>query len=257
MENIKFKKRLGQNFLKDEKVLKKIYESINVESKDLIIEIGPGNGALTKWLQKYNAIVIAYEIDMSLKVELDKIVNDKTIIVYQDFLDANLDKIKEYQYNNIYVIANIPYYITTPIINKIINSNLEISSLTLMVQEEVANRLSATPKSKNYGYITVLLNNYYNINKLFVVDKSSFYPIPKVDSAVISLAKKETTNIDFNKFNNLIKKAFQFKRKKLKNNLFNYDLKLINRVLNKYGYSIDNRAEEIPYEIYCEITKNI
>lgn len=258
MKNFKYKKRYGQNFLADQKILKKIYDSIQVNKNDLIIEVGPGNGALTKWLQKYNADILAYEIDIDLKKDLDLILNNKTKIVYQDFLKADLQKdIDLNKYENIYIIANIPYYITTQIINKIINTKLNIKSITLMVQDEVANRFCSEPGNRNYGYITVLFNYYFKIKKLFVVDRNCFKPKPKVNSAIIYLEKKHSSNIDFNKFNILIKNAFKSKRKQLKNNLKMYNLKNIEQVLNDFGYSLNNRAEDISYEIFCKITEVI
>ena len=183
---------------------------------------------------------------------------DKTKIVYEDFMNVNLDEfVKNYNYENIYVIANIPYYITTPIIEKITFSNIKVKSLLLMVQKEVADRLSSTNGNREYGYITVLLNAFYNINKLFNVNRNSFYPVPNVDSAIIKLDTKECNILNFEKFNRLIKNAFRFKRKTLKNNLIGYDLDLVDSLLEKYGYSLSNRAEEIPVDVYINIANKL
>ena len=181
--------------------------------------------------------------------------DDKTKIVYEDFMNINLDEfVKNYNYENIYVIANIPYYITTPIIEKITFSNIKVKSLLLMVQKEVADRLSSNNGNKEYGYITVLLNAFYDINKLFNVNRNSFYPVPNVDSAIIKLDSKECNILNFEKFNKLIKNAFRFKRKTLKNNLLGYDLNLINNILGEYGYSLSNRAEDIPVDVYIKLS---
>lgn len=258
MEKHEFKKKYGQNFLQDENILKKIHDIITPGEKDLIIEIGPGSGNLTKWLQKYNCNLICYEIDTSLKERLEIIKNEKTQIIFEDFMLVNLKEVvSKLDYDNIYVIANIPYYITTPIIEKIIKSNINVKKMVLMVQNEVANRLTAKPKTKEYGYITVWLNTFYKTTKEFIVKKTCFYPIPKVDSAIISLTKKENSINDFSSFDNLIKSAFQFKRKTLNNNLKKYDKNIIEKVLNKYNYSLNNRAEEIPLEIYHEIYNSL
>ena len=250
----KFKKQYGQNFLMDKNILDKISSSICPSENDLIIEIGPGSGNLTKKLKEYKANLVCFEIDKTLDKYLNLLVDAKTKIVYEDFMNVNLDEfVKKYNYENIYVIGNIPYYITTPIIEKITFSNIRVKSLLLMVQKEVADRLSSTNGNREYGYITVLLNAFYDINKLFNVNKNSFYPVPNVDSAIIKLDSKECNILNFEKFNRLIKNAFRFKRKTLKNNLIGYDLELINNLLGEYGFSLSNRAEDIPVEVYINI----
>lgn len=258
MEKHIFKKKFGQNFLNDQNILEKIYNSISPTEKDLIIEIGPGSGNLTKWLQKYNAHILCYEIDDSLKERLNLIKNNKTTILFKDFLDTNIsDDIKDIPYENIYFVANIPYYITTPIIEKIATSNLNPVSLTLMMQKEVGERLTAKPNSKDYGYITVLLNYFYEIKLLFTVNRNSFYPKPNVDSVVVKFTTKAKPSTDFNKFNSLIKDAFKYKRKNLRNNLNNYDLSKIERILKEDNYTLQDRAENIPLETYLKITDNL
>ncbi len=252
-----FKKKYGQNFLNDENILKKIYSSITPNENDLIIEIGPGSGNLTKWLQKYNCQLICFEIDQTLEATLNNFKNDKTTIIFTDFLNVNLNELlKNYQYENLYVIANIPYYITTPIIEKITKENINPKELILMVQKEVASRLTAQPKTKEYGYITVWLSYYYDIKKLFDVNRGCFYPVPNVDSSIISLKSKHSFDANY-KFDRLIQNAFKFKRKTLKNNLKGYDLSKIEPVLIKNNYSLNNRAEEIPLNVYIEIADNL
>ena len=254
----KFKKQYGQNFLMDKNILDKISSSICPGQNDLIIEIGPGSGNLTKRLKEYNASLVCFEIDKSLDKYLNLLEDDKTKVVYEDFINVNLEEfVKNYNYENIYVIANIPYYITTPIIEKITFSNIKVKSLLLMVQKEVADRLSSTNGNREYGYITVLLNAFYNINKLFNVNRNSFYPVPNVDSAIIKLDSKECNLLNFEKFNKLIKNAFRFKRKTLKNNLIGYDLNLVDSLLVKYGYSLSNRAEEIPVDVYINVANKL
>lgn len=253
-----FKKKYGQNFLNDQGILQKIYKSISPNPNDLIIEVGPGSGNLTKWLQKYNCNIICYEIDESLQEQLKSIKNEKTQIFFKDFLEADLTvDLSTIKYENLYVIANIPYYITTPIIKKITFANINPQGLVLMVQKEVADRLSAKPQTKDYSYITVLLNYFYDIKKLFNVSKNCFYPRPNVDSAIIKLTPNNKEKTDFNIFNNLIESAFQFKRKNLRNNLKTFNLDIISPVLEANGYSLNNRAEEIPIEVYIEISNKL
>ena len=179
-------------------------------------------------------------------------------IIYGDFLAQDITKLRdEYNYQKIYVIANLPYYITTPIITKLMNE-IYPDRIVIMIQEEVANRLSATCGSREYGMISVLLGSRYDIKKLFRVSRKCFVPEPNVDSAVICLDKDyQLKNIDSKGFEELIKDAFQFKRKNLRNNLKNYDCKKIESVLKKFNYSLSNRAEEIPVEVFIEIANNL
>ena len=217
MKELQAKKSLGQNFLKDENVLNKIANSIDTDN-DLIIEIGPGMGALTKKLKNKNSYLIAYEIDERAKEYLLPLEDEKTKIIYQDFLKTDIkEDIKKlnFKYNNIYIIANIPYYITTPIIEHIINEKIEVKEMSLLVQNEVANRFSAKSKTKDYGAITVYLNNYFDIKKLFVVKNTCFNPVPKVDSAVVKFTRKDTV-LEDKEFYKFLNTCFSQKRKTLK-----------------------------------------
>ena len=253
--NIKAKKSLGQNFLQDETILRNIANSISTKENDLIIEIGPGKGALTKYLKEKNSYLICYEIDKRLKEILKKLEDNKTIIIFKDFLQANiLEDSKNINYENIYIIANIPYYITTPIIKNVINiSNLK--SMTLLVQKEVAKRLTAKPNSKEYGSLTVYLNYFFDIYYLFDVSKYAFNPIPKVESAVINMKRKETNAKLKNEtiFFKLITDAFTMKRKTLKNNLYNYNWQIIQEYLIKNNLQENIRAEQLKLEDFINI----
>lgn len=258
MEKINYKKKFGQNFLYDENILEKIIKNTNISKDDLIIEIGPGSGNLTKKLQTFDAKIIAFEIDDSLSKQLNQISNAKTKIVYKDFLEVDLSsELEKFNYKNLYIIANIPYYITTPIITKIIDSKIEPKEIILMVQEEVADRLSAKPNSREYGYITVYIQSFYNVTKLFKVGRNCFFPVPNVDSAIIKLTRASKKIDNLKKYNQLIEDSFKFKRKTLKNNLKNYNLELINEILKEHGYSTQNRAEQIPIDLFIEISNQI
>lgn len=255
---MKAKKSLGQNFLVDENVISRIIEEIDATSKDLIIEIGSGRGALTKKLINKGCNIIAYEIDKDLKVYLDKI--DGLKVIYRDILASNIeDDIKDYMYDNLFIVGNLPYYITTPILEHIINANIKFYKLTIMIQREVALRFMAKVKSKDYGYFTIYLNHYFNIKKVMDVSKYSFNPVPKVDSVVISLEYKDIiSDIDEDKFFEFLKKAFKYKRKTLKNNLEHiYNWKKIEEILEKYNIESNVRAEELEEKIFIQIFKNL
>ena len=252
---IKAKKSLGQNFLQDENILKNIANSITTKTNDLIIEIGPGKGALTKYLKEKNSFLICYEIDERMKEILKKLEDNKTKIIFNDFLQADIiNDSQEFAYENIYIIANIPYYITTPIIKKVIKQE-KLKSMTLLIQKEVAERLSAKPGSKSYGSLTVYLNYYFNINYLFNVSKYAFNPIPKVESAVVNFERiKNKISVKNEKlFFKLINDSFKMKRKTLKNNLKEYNWTKIKTILEKRNLNESVRAEELSIEIFVEI----
>ena len=255
-----FKKKYGQNFLKDNSIIKKIVSSIEINSEDLIIEIGPGAGILSKELIK-KCKVLAYEIDTELKPILEKEIQDDNFnIVWKDFLQSDLiEDIVPYSYKNIHVVANIPYYITTPIITKIIDSKIKFKNILVMVQEEVADRFCSKPGSKDYSSITVYLNYYFNIKKLFKVSKNCFYPKPNVDSAIILLSPKKDISFVKNEelFFKLIRDSFQFKRKTIKNNLKEYDLEKVETILKKHNFDLKTRAEQMPLEVFIDISNNL
>ena len=252
----KTKKSLGQNFLIDTSIVDKIIKSVDVKDNEKILEVGPGIGYLTTKLKSFNSELTCFEIDLDTKKYLDKLVDDKTKVIYNDFMKVDLNEYYKSS-DNIHVIANIPYYITTPIIEKIIDSKLNILDMTLMVQKEVADRLASKPKSSDYGYITVFLNYYFDIYKLFNVPKECFKPVPKVDSAIIQLKKKDKIKVNEKIFFKLIKDSFKLKRKNLRNNLREYDLDKISNILSKYDMSLNNRAEELSLEIFIDIANNL
>jgi len=257
-----FKKKFGQNFLKDSNITEAIANSVDYKKKNLVIEIGPGAGSLTKKLLSRVDFAILYEIDNSLqdilKDELNEYNNYE--LIFDDFLVRNVkEDLKKYNYDNLYIVANLPYYVTTPIISKIIEDNLDVKEIVIMIQKEVADRFSAKVGTKEYGQLTVFLNYFFDIKKLFNVSRNSFVPKPNVDSAVIKMIKKENIEYlnNFKFFNKLVKDSFRFKRKTIKNNLSEYDLDIINKVLNEYGFDINCRSEVIPYNIFVEISNEL
>ena len=259
MYNFEYKKSLGQNFIKDDNIINKIVKSSELDKKTLLLEIGPGSGSLSKKTIPLCGYAIVYEIDKRLENILKKqLANYENYeVIFDDFLTQDISNLRnKYNYEKIYVVANLPYYITTPIVTKLMNE-LYPDKMILMVQEEVANRLSAKNGSKEYGMISVLLGSKYNVKKLFKVSKNCFIPSPKVDSAVIEMKKNNMIDCDIKGFESFIKAAFQFKRKNLKNNLKQYNLDKIQFILNKYGFSLANRSEDISIEVFVKLVKEL
>lgn len=258
MDKFEFKKSLGQNFIKDDNIISKIVNHANVDKDTLVIEIGPGAGSLSKKIIPLSGYSILYEIDIRLKDILKEVLsgNNNYEIIFGDFLLQDVyQDISKHNFKKTYVVANLPYYITTPIITKLIDE-IYPDRIMIMVQDEVADRLSAKEGSRDYGMISALIGAKYEVKKLFKVSRSCFVPAPNVDSAVISLdKKKDVVSLNYKTYERLLKNAFQFKRKNLRNNLKMYDLDIINNKLKEYGYSLNNRAEEIPVNVWIELTK--
>ena len=260
--DVKFKKKFGQNFLKDINIVKKIVRSAEIDEKSLVIEVGPGGGIMTRELSMVADNVLAYEIDEELKEEHAKRLGDRDniTILFQDFLESDIVKdVEKYDYNKLYFVSNVPYYITTPIILKLIDSGLSFEKIVMMVQKEVGDRFSTKSGNKEYGSITVLLNYFYNIKKEFFVSRKQFVPEPNVDSVIISFSEKndKLPLNDFNFFEKLVRESFQYKRKTLRNNLKGYDLDKVNKVLEKYGKDLSVRAEALDVEVFVEIANEL
>ena len=261
-ENFKFKKHFGQNFIIDENIIDNIIRKSNIDNDTLVIEVGPGAGSLTCGIAKYAKNVLCYEIDKDIENVLKNNIKDfKNVdIIFSDFLKANVSEdIKKYNYKQIFLIANLPYYITTPIIMKVIDDNIDIKKIVIMVQKEVGDRFKALPKTKDYGSLTVFLNYYYNISKLMDVSRNVFLPKPNVDSIVVEFSKKEDKiKVNDEKiFFALIKDSFKQKRKTLKNNLREYNLDIIEKILLENNFSLSSRAEEIPIDVYAKIANGL
>lgn len=260
--NFKFKKKYGQNFIIDYNVINNIVDKSEIDKDTLVIEIGPGVGSLTYKLVQDAAFVLCYEIDNTVENILNSNLADydNYEVIFDDFLKRNVNEdIKKYNYDKVAIVANLPYYITTPIITKIIEDRLNVYKMVFMVQKEVADRFRAVPGQKEYNSLTVYLNYYFNVIKLMDVSKNVFLPIPNVDSSVVQFTKKdELLNVD-NKdlFFKLIKDSFKQKRKTIKNNLQSYNLEVINKVLHKNGYNLTSRAEIIPLNVFVELANEL
>lgn len=247
VEYIKAKKKYGQNFLKTQEILEKIAGSIAVEKDDLVIEIGPGMGALTEYLYKKDSYLLCYEIDPRMESYLEKYNTEKSQVIFDDFLKRDIkEDSKKYPFQDIYVVANIPYYITSPIISKLIELEEKPKKIVLLVQKEVAERIVADASTRDYNAFTLFISYAYEAKLLFFVDRTNFVPSPNVDSAVIQLTRKEKIEVqDKDFFLRFARNAFQNKRKTLKNNLKDYDWEKVKEILERLGYSENVRAEEI------------
>lgn len=245
--------KLGQNFLKDSNVLQKIIQSSCLKASDTIIEIGPGEGVLTEELAKKAKQVIAIELDNKLFKNLqEKFKNQKNIhILNEDILKTNLPELlKKYTFNDYKVVANIPYYITSPIIQLFLETIFPPKEMVLMIQKEVAERICA--KIGQMSILAVSVQYRAKPELLFLVDKSSFNPAPKVDSAVIKISKIETQKKEnTKKFFRTVKAGFCAKRKTLINNLsssLQIDKKQIEQILKEIDIKPNQRAQELSIE---------
>ena len=181
-------------------------------------------------------------------------------ILFKDFLESDINEdISKYSYDNLFFVSNVPYYITTPIILKLIDCKLHFNKIVMMVQKEVGDRFSSSPGSKQYGSISVFLNYFYDIKKEFIVSRKQFVPQPNVDSVVISFSEKKDRLYlrDFNYFEKIVKDSFQYKRKNIKNKLKSYNLNIIEEVLSKYGYDLTVRAEDLSYNVFVDIANEL
>lgn len=253
--NLKAKKKFGQNFLIDANTVEKIAR--NACDKDHItIEIGPGIGSLTQKLAKYSKEVISYEIDSSLIPVLKETLGDldNVTVIEEDFLNTDLGK-ASYHDEEIVVAANLPYYITTPILFKLFESDLKIKCISVMVQKEVADRFKASVNSKDYNALSVIVQHSYDVNILMNISKNVFNPKPNVDSAVIVFKPKAKKYVKNEKeFYEMVKMAFTQRRKTLFNNLKeHFDIEKIRKMYELLGLKDAVRAQEIDLDTFIRI----
>ena len=269
--NIKANKSLGQNFLISQEVVEKIVDCSQIEKEDLVIEIGPGLGTLTKYLLEKAGKVICIELDTKmLQILKDRFSLYKNFeIINNDVLKVDLKKIiknekENSEIKNVKVVANLPYYITTPIIMKLLEEELDLESITVMIQKEVADRLIAIPGQKNTGTITYSVYYYATSEGILEVPNNSFIPEPEVTSKVIKLNIRKQPIVnpkDKEKMFKVIKNAFMQKRKTLLNSLTNN--KIFNNkqqgieILKKLQINENVRPEELTLEQFSEISDNL
>ncbi|PJD96442.1 MAG: ribosomal RNA small subunit methyltransferase A [Parachlamydia sp.] len=261
---IRPKKGLSQNFLIDGNILQKIISAAEVSQEDVILEIGPGPGALTECLLEQGCRVIAVEKDLQLGQALERLQTPlNTLSIYcEDILQFPLEQVLPAYLKagqKAKVIANLPYQLTTSILARLAPLNHLFSSITVMVQEEVARRFTGSPGSREYGSFTVFLNFFSDPVFSFKVSRKCFFPIPNVDSAVMTLRlKKPPADIDQEQFFTLTRKAFEQRRKMLKSTLRElYDPAFVSEELIKLGLSPLARPEELSVENFIELFKSL
>ena len=267
--NITANKKLGQNFLISDEVINEIINASEVNKTDLVIEIGPGLGTLTSKLLEKAGKVIAIELDTKML----KILQDR-FFLYKNFVLLNADVLKvdlntliaenKGELNNVKIVANLPYYITTPIVMKLLEEKIPVDSITVMVQKEVADRLTALPGEKLSGAITYTVNYYAEASKIIFVDRNNFIPAPEVDSEVIKLKIRQEPAVNVKNeevFFRLIKESFSHRRKTLVNGLENSgmfkDKEQIKQLLEKMNLETNVRGENLSINQFAELSNLI
>lgn len=270
--NIVANKRYGQNFLIDDNILQGIVSAADITEEDLVIEIGPGLGNLTEYILNTAKYGLLVEIDPKMIAVLEDRFKDRTnyTLLNEDILKVDIDTLVEkiksekgIDFKGVKVVANLPYYITTPIIFQLLEDSNCIESITVMVQKEVAERMTADSHSKEYGILTIMVDYFSNANIDIIVPNSSFIPEPGVTSAVITLKKNRKYEVKNEKvFFELVHKAFAQRRKKMtnslsSNNFNNMSKQEIEDLFTKCELSLTTRAEELETIDFVNIANNI
>ena len=271
------KKRLGQNFLVNSEVIDEIIDYAKISKEDVVLEIGAGVGFVTEQLVKHAKKVIAIELDEEAIKELEKIECDNLEIIHKDILKTDISEIAGVNFgvnskNKLKVVANIPYYITAPIISHLLgeiddleNKNRNsISEIVLMVQEEVARRMVATETSpsKQYGLLTILAQFWTNCEIIRLVGRKSFFPAPKVNSALVGLKINEKPLLelsDYSHFRRVLKAGFSQRRKNIKNCLINngFNKDVVKKVLEDLKISENTRGESLSISRFGELSEEL
>lgn len=262
-----FSKGLGQNFLIDGNILRSITKGANITKEDYVLEIGPGFGTLTEELLLNAKKVVSVEIDERLNPVLMQTLRDfdNFVLVNADILKADLNRLVEEQFqgNSFKVVANLPYYITTPILEMFLQSKLNVESMTFMVQKEVADRILAKPGNKIYGSLTLFANFYAEPSFVTLAPKTAFMPQPKVDSVVVNLKKKDKLpDVDEEIFFKLMRGGFTKRRKNILNSLttdktLDIDKDKMKEILNELNIDTNLRAEDLSLEDFINISNKI
>ena len=261
---VTLKKAYGQNFLTDELLLDEIVEKAGVTEKDTVLEIGCGAGALTRALAKKAKKVVGYEIDTTLRPVLEQTLSglNNVNIVFKDVMKEKLEDLENRLGEDYIMVANLPYYITTPIVMEFIEKAKKLRGMAIMVQEEVAERFSANAGSSDYGAITVAINLRGSASVIIRVPREKFTPIPNVDSAVvkIDIDKNKNTDVDFDKVRNVVRCAFSSRRKMLVNNIMNVfqlNRQDAEKVLINADVSLTARGEQLDENAFIRLAKEI
>ncbi len=256
------KKSLGQNFLIDDNIAKKIVESLNLSADDVVIEIGPGEGSLTKFILERVSKLIAVEIDSSLSVELTrKFPTEKLEVMNKDVLDLKYSRLIEKSGKKMRLVGNIPYYLTSEILFNAIDNRSCISDLTIMIQREVAQRIAAKCGTKNYGILSVLTQFYGKPEILFNVSANCFYPKPTVTSSVVRIIFYDEIPYiaDEDLFRLIVRTTFGKRRKTLRNGLkyLPFDEDITRKIIDAVDFPLDKRPEQLSVEEFADLTAKI
>jgi 16S rRNA (adenine1518-N6/adenine1519-N6)-dimethyltransferase len=266
-----FKKSLGQNFLIDTNILKRIVDFANIGGNTGAIEIGPGIGALTEQLARVSKKVVAFEIDQRLLPILKETLSpyENVKVIHKDVLEADVQGVMEEEFEgigDIMVVANLPYYVTTPIIMKLLEEGLPIRGIVVMLQKEVADRISAKPGTKDYGSLSIAVQYYTEAETVMIVPKTVFVPQPNVDSAVIRLTKREQPAVSVKSesfFFQVTKASFAQRRKTILNNLTSQlpngkeKKEEILQALEKSGIDPSRRGETLSLEEFGRLSDEL
>ena len=261
----KFSKSLGQNFLIDGNIVRKIVETAEISKEDYVLEVGPGMGTLTEELALNAKKVVAVELDKNLRPVLKETLGkyENVEIVFGDILKLDLEEIIKDKMDDkkIKIVANLPYYITTPIIALFLENNYNIDSINVMVQKEVAERITASPNNKSYGSLIIFAQFYSDPEIVMNIAKTVFIPQPKVDSAVIRLKiTNKYPNVDQENFFKIVKAAFSQRRKTILNTLssgLDLDKDQIRKILEESQIETNKRAENLSIEDYIKLSEKL
>lgn len=250
------KKKLGQHFLRDENVARKIVQSAALGADDLVLEIGPGTGALTKHLIQASKHVIGIEIDARAAALLRESFGERMEVVEADLLEVDLHALAARARKPLRVVGNIPYYITSEILFRLFEFRTDIKDATLMMQLEVAQRLIAKPRSKSYGILSVSTQLYTKPEILFKVSRNSFFPKPEVDSAVVHCTMNQSLpRVDLQLFSNVVRATFGKRRKTLRNGL--RFLGCSDSQLTELRIDLTQRPEELSVDDFLQLTRQL
>lgn len=255
---MRYKKELGQHFLIDRNIAAKIARAGDVQADEHIWEIGPGKGILTRELLELSPQLLAFEIDEELYPHLEKEFGDKLQLIRQDVLKADWNQL--FPDTPVKIIANIPYQITSPLLMKIINYGQKVSKVVIMIQKEVSERLRAQPNCKDYSFLSIKTQFYFDVKYEFTVKPHLFFPRPKVDSAVVSLLpKKELPHLEDSKvFWQLVDTCFRSRRKTLRNNLKYFTAKEnVPQIEKITGIDLTRRAETLSIPEFLQLYQGV
>ena len=261
---LNLKKAYGQNFLTDNLLLEEIVDKAGVKETDTVLEIGCGAGALTRVLASRAKKVVGYEIDQRLKPVLKETLSEfnNVEIVFGDVMKQKLTEIENKLGGEYIMVANLPYYITTPIIMQFIENAKNIKAMVIMVQEEVAYRLASKHSTSDYGAITVAINLRGNAEVVLRVPREKFTPAPNVDSAVvkIDIEKNKFKKVDFSAVRNLVRCGFNNRRKMLVNNVMQYyklTREQVEKIFNEVNINLTARAENLTAEEFVALSEKL